>query len=205
MQNFLYIIVTFRHLELTLVLRYVSWVLCVYIFRWSRECSKDDVDSEHGARQLHGHCCRRANPGSSHWSVSADLPWHPVPGPDGKHLCGPEMPKLVLIALIPFFSFYWLFLIWSFSLHCLFFFLTLYRHSTRQLQTRLLFEAYSEGFKAGDLHGRHGQSSNPNGCSCQWGTVQYCIFANSKRFSGVCGTNWIKSKDISPVSWSSYL
>lgn len=110
MLRFLCIIGTI-HSELTLVLIYVSWVLRVYIFRWSRECSKDDVDSQHGARQLHGHCCRRANPGSSHWSVSADLPWHPVPGPDGKHLCGPEMPKLVLIALIPFFLFLGCFLL----------------------------------------------------------------------------------------------
>lgn len=72
--------------------------LCVS--RWSRQRSEDDAHPQHGPGQFHGHHRRGAHPGSGHRPITADLPGHPVPGPDGKHLCGPEVSEWV--------SFIWL-------------------------------------------------------------------------------------------------
>lgn len=85
------------YVYIDLELRVSCSVSVCWFFRWSGECSEDDVNPQHGAGQLHGHHCWGANPSPGHWSVPADLPGHPVPGPDGEHLRGPEMPKWVLL------------------------------------------------------------------------------------------------------------
>ncbi|KAG7220123.1 hypothetical protein INR49_000999 [Caranx melampygus] len=65
-------------------------------FSWVKQgMQQDDADPQHGAGQLHGHHCRGAYPSPGHWPVTADLLGHPLSGPDGKHLCGPEMQNIL--------------------------------------------------------------------------------------------------------------